>query len=236
MKKVNLTLLLAVLTASTFAQPEQRIPLIGEKAPAFTGESTMGTVNFPGDFGNSWKLILSHPADFTPVCSSELLELAYMQEEFKALDVNLVVVSTDPLSNHQLWVKGIEEIMQKDKDSVQKINFPLVDDYNLGISKKYGMIHGSASTSNKMKDVRGVFLVDPSNIIRYTQFLPMEIGRNLKDIKRTVLALQTSDNNRVLTPVNWEPGDDVLIYGSKADIRSDPDVYQLAWFLTYKKL
>ena len=142
MKNVNLTLLLAVLTASTFAQSEQRIPLIGEKAPAFTGESTMGTINFPEDFGSSWKLILSHPADFTPVCSSELLELAYMQEEFKALDVDLILVSTDLLSNHQLWIRGIEEIIQKDRDSFHKIDFPLIDDYNLVISRKYGsLIH-----------------------------------------------------------------------------------------------
>ena len=236
MKNVNLTLLLAVLTASTFAQSEQRIPLIGEKAPAFTGESTMGTINFPEDFGSNWKLILSHPADFTPVCSSELLELAYMQEEFKALDVDLILVSTDLLSNHQLWIRGIEEIIQKDRDSFHKIDFPLIDDYNLVISRKYGMLHSSSSSGNKLKDIRGVFLVDPSNIIRYIQFLPMEIGRNLNDIKRTVMALQTSDKNRVLTPVNWEPGDDVLIYGSKADAQSNPDVYQLAWFLTYKKL
>jgi peroxiredoxin (alkyl hydroperoxide reductase subunit C) len=236
MKSVKITLLLALLSASTFSQVDQRIPLIGEKAPAFKAESTIGPINFPADFGNHWKLILSHPADFTPVCSSELIELAHMQEEFKALNVDLIVISTDPLSQHQLWVKGIEEIMQKDQASFQKIAFPLVDDQRVEISRKYGMLHSPTSSVNKQKDVRGVFIIDPSNTIRFTQFLPMEIGRNLNELKRTVMALQTSDHNQVLTPVNWEPGDDVLIYGSKNDGFSDPDVYQLAWFLTYKKL
>jgi peroxiredoxin (alkyl hydroperoxide reductase subunit C) len=234
MKKVNITFALVLLSAISFAQSESRIPLIGEKAPSFNALSTKGVIKFPKDFGNNWKLIFSHPSDFTPVCSSELLELALMQEEFKALNVDLIVISTDALTTHQDWIKGLELVKYKDQDPV-KIDFPLIDDQGLDISKKYGMVHGHEDLATRVKDVRGVFAIDPDNIIRFTQFYPMEIGRNMDEIKRAVIALQTSDKNQVLTPANWEPGDDVLLRGVNDEILSDPNVYQLTWFMTYMK-
>jgi peroxiredoxin (alkyl hydroperoxide reductase subunit C) len=236
MKTIKITLLLSFLLASSiYAKDNQRIPLIGEKAPKFKAMSTMGEINFPKDFGDNWKLILSHPADFTPVCSSEILELAGMHEEFKALNVDVIVVSTDALTTHESWIKGLEQIKYKDQDPI-KIDFPLIDDQVLEISSKYGMLHTQDNSNKKVKDVRGVFVIDPDNIIRFTQFYPMEIGRNMEEIKRAVIALQTADKNQVLTPANWNPGDDVLLYNYNKSALTNPDVYQLTWFMTYSKL
>jgi peroxiredoxin (alkyl hydroperoxide reductase subunit C) len=223
------------LSAITFAQNESKIPLLGEKAPEFTGESTNGDINFPKDFGNNWKLIVSHPMDFTPVCASELLELERMQDEFIGLDVDIIVVSTDKLERHYDWIETMEEIKFKDQKSV-KINFPLVDDNSMKISQKYGMLHGQYSSIGMNKDIRGVYVIDPDNIIRFMHFYPMEIGRNIHEIKRAIIALQTFERNNVYTPANWEPGDDVLLPSYLKEELSNPDVYQLSWMLTYKKL
>jgi len=108
MKRINLTVLIILLSAATFAQNSFRIPLIGEEAPAFKANSTKGVIHFPKDFGNDWKLIVSHPQDFTPVCSSELLELASMQDEFRNLGVDIIVVSTDTLYQHYNWIEWME--------------------------------------------------------------------------------------------------------------------------------
>jgi peroxiredoxin (alkyl hydroperoxide reductase subunit C) len=164
-----------------------RIPLIGEKAPSFNTESTAGAINFPYDFGTNWKVILSHPMDFTPVCSTELIELANLQNEFETLGVKLLTVSTDPLETHKQWKKVLEQIEYKQYRR-QKINFPILDDSNLVISKLYGMIHPE---SDNNRDVRGVFIIDPDNIIRAEFFYPQEVGRNMDELLRTIIALQT---------------------------------------------
>lgn len=232
MKKIKASLFIVMLSAITIAQSAPRIPLIGEKAPSFTGESTNGVINFPEDFGRNWKVIFSHPKDFTPVCTSELLELAGMQDDFKELGVDIIVISTDKLAEHHGWVDEIEKIDFKGRGPC-KINFPLVDDHKARISYKYGMIHEYRYTT---RDVRGVFIIDSDNIIRSLQFYPMEIGRNMNEIKRSIIALQTSDKNDVFIPANWEPGNDVLLYHHDKKDLAHPDVYQLSWFLTYKKL
>lgn len=164
-------------------------------------------------------------------CTSELLELASMQDEFKELDVDIIVVSTDILITHNKWLEAMEEINFKNRESV-KINFPLVDDNNRSIAKKYGMLHEGTNTTQA---VRGVYLVDSDNTIRFLQFYPMRVGRNIHEIKRAIIALQTSEQNDVYMPANWEPGDDVLLYHHNEKVLDNPDVYQLAWFLTYKK-
>ncbi|OFY58700.1 MAG: peroxiredoxin, partial [Bacteroidetes bacterium RBG_13_46_8] len=185
-----------------------RIPLIGDKAPSFTGQSTLGEITFPDNFGKSWKILFAHPKDYTPVCSSELLELAYQQEEYEKLGVKIVVLSTDVLSMHTSWVKALEEIKYKDREPV-KIKFPLVADDKLMISNKYGMIHPSASIS---ENIRGVFIIDPNNNIRAINFYPMQVGRNMDEIKRTVIALQTIDaSENLFAPANWNPGDKLMI-------------------------
>jgi peroxiredoxin (alkyl hydroperoxide reductase subunit C) len=213
-----------------------RIPLIGEQAPSFTTESTSGTLNFPSDFGSNWKIILSHPMDFTPVCSTELIELAKLQNEFEELEVKLLTVSTDPLEIHKQWKTILEKIEYKDY-SLQKINFPIVDDSNLVIARKYGMIH---LESDNNRDVRGVFIIDPDNKIRAELFYPQEVGRNMDEILRTVVALQTADRNNVMTPANWKTGHDVLVpFPLKADMslmnKESGEYYQYSWFLIFKK-
>ena len=213
-----------------------RIPLIGEEAPSFTAESTTGTINFPSDYGRNWKIILSHPADFTPVCSTEIIELANLQSEFEELGVRLLVVSTDPLETHKQWQKALEKIDYKNYPR-QKINFPIVDDTSLVIAKRYGMIH---LESDSNRDVRGVFIIDPDDKIRAEYFYPQEVGRNMNEIIRTIIALQTIDRNKVMTPANWKTGHDVLVpFPLKADMslmnNKSGEYYQLSWFMIFKK-
>jgi len=155
-----------------------RIPLIGEEAPPFYAESTAGPVNFPSDFGKSWKVIFSHPMDFTPVCSTELIELANLQNEFDDLGVKLLVVSTDPLDTHNQWKTTLENIEYRGY-SQQNINFPIMDDSGLNIAKLYGMIHRG---TDNIRDVRGVFIIDPDNKIRAEFFYPQEVGRNMEEL------------------------------------------------------
>jgi len=213
-----------------------RIPLIGETAPSFTAKSTAGIINFPFDFGRDWKIILSHPMDFTPVCSTELIELATLQNEFEKLGVKLLTVSTDPLETHKQWKTTLESIEYKEYP-LQKINFPIIDDSNLVIAKLYGMIH---LESDNNKDVRGVFIIDPDNKIRAEYFYPQEVGRNMDELVRTVKALQITDRNNVMTPANWKNGYDVLVpFPLKADMslmnKDSGEYYQFSWFMIFKR-
>jgi peroxiredoxin (alkyl hydroperoxide reductase subunit C) len=209
-----------------------RIPLIGEDAPSFTAQSTNGTITFPDDYGRNWKIIFSHPKDFTPVCSSEILELAQMQNEFDKLDTKLVVVSADALSEHYSWRSALDTLKYKDRAPVT-INFAFIDDSNYNISRKYGMLHMPTSTE---RDIRGVFIIDPQNKIRAEFFYPMEIGRNLDEIERTLIALQTHDKQNVLTPADWKPGDDVFLPFEDHQSKTDPNVYRVSWFMLAKKM
>ena len=231
------TLLLAI---TTIAQKTDtyRIPLIGESAPTFTGQSTEGAIHFPDDYYGHWKILFSHPADFTPVCNTEILELAGLQDDFDKLDTKLVVMSTDRLSSHIQWVRSLQNIKLYDRESVT-IEFPLVSDPDLEISKKYGMLHPTYSTT---RDVRGVFIIDPEDKIGAIFFYPASIGRNMDEIKRVLVALQTTAKRNVFTPANWQPGGDVLIpspasveEAEKLASKEDPDIYSLEWYLWFKK-
>jgi len=209
MKKLTISLfffLFLACPALLLAQNSQ-IPLIGSKAPSFTAQTTQGELNFPQDFGSSWKILFSHPKDFTPVCSTELLELAYMQKELCDLDIKFAIISTDNLSMHKMWKAHLEELEYKEHGT-QKINFPLIDDSQMTISKAYGMLHSPVSTS---RDIRGVYIIDPNNVVRSINFYPVEVGRNLAEVERIVNALKTTKESMVLTPANWNPGDDVLV-------------------------
>ena len=172
------------------AQEKNRsnIPMIGEDAPKFYAQTTTGPLTFPDDYGSHWKILFSHPRDFTPVCSTELLQLARMQTEFARLGTNIVVVSTDFLQSHFEWEKALESIKDGKFES-GKINFPLVADDHFVISRKYGMMHPLVSTT---QTVRGVFIINPQNKIAAFTFYPMNVGRNLEDIKTTLLALQSN--------------------------------------------
>lgn len=249
MKKILLFALLVFSVAQLWAQDELveitakqskedrnfRIPLIGEEAPSFTAQSTNGIINFPGDYGKKWKILFSHPQDFTPVCSSEILELANLQGEFDKLGVKLVVVSTDPVETHTEWKKALEGLDYKGRPNA-KIKFPLVDDDKLVVAKKYGMIHSSTNTT---RDVRGVFIINPNDKISAIFFYPMRVGRNTDELLRIVTALQVTAKGGVATPVDWRAGNDLLVpVPPKVDPSTKvvPDgYYQLAWFMWYKK-
>lgn len=240
-KKIIISIVLFFTVIQLWSQENytSRIPLIGEDAPSFTAESTNGQITFPDNFGSKWKILFSHPADFTPVCSSELLELAQMQNEFDKLGVKIAVISTDTLYKHISWKKSLETLKYKDRDPV-KIDFPLIDDKSCYASKKYGMLHSPTST---VKDVRGVFIIDPRNKVRAIYFYPMEIGRNMEEIRRTIVALQTADSHKVLTPANWKPGDDVLMSYVKSPKDAENlasgnnnDIYWVSWYMLFKKL
>lgn len=217
------------------------IPMIGDDAPSFTAETTSGVLDFPADYGTKWKIIFSHPRDFTPVCSSEVLTLAHMQDGFEKLNTKVAVISTDDLQKHFMWKKSLEETAYKNMEPT-KIKFPLIDDSKLTISKSYGMLHLTASTT---KDVRGVFIISPDNKIAAIYFYPMNIGRNMDEIKRTLVALQTSGKGKdhVLTPANWQVGDDVLVpqfpYTEK-QLKANPDLklsyYNVGSYMWFKKM
>jgi len=250
MRKIFLLMLVTFFVTQLWAQNEDvtlsrqgkadrnfRIPLIGESAPSFTAESTNGTINFPDDFGTKWKILFSHPADFTPVCSTEILQLAKMQDEFDKLGIKLIVVSTDELETHLQWKKSIESLNLNNEESV-KIKFPLVDDDKRIIAKMYGMIHPA---SNSTKDVRGVFIIDPNNVIQAIYFYPSNVGRSTDELLRMVTALKTASADKVLMPVNWRAGNDVLIpIPPKTDAEGKPFVpdgyYNPVWYLWFKKV
>lgn len=205
-------LLFALLVQATLQLSAQkdtlsRIPLIGEEAPSFIAESTNGTINFPSDYGKNWKILFSHPADFTPVCSSEILELATMQNDFDKLNVKLVILSTDNLERHYSWKRTLETLATNGREPV-KIKFPLIDDKSRIICRMYGMISPNV---NSTRAVRGVYIISPENRIESINFYPMSVGRNMEEIKRTVIALQTTHSMQVLTPANWHIGDDVML-------------------------
>ena len=238
MKKLFLSTALFFFLVGQMSAQDIAVPLLGADAPSFTAMSTNGKINFPADYGKNWKIMFSHPKDFTPVCSSEMLELAYSQESFAELGVKLVVLSTDILEQHKTWKAALEEIHYKDRDPV-KINFPLIADNDLKVSKLYGMIHSPESVS---QNIRGVYFISPDNKIKAILFYPNEVGRNIEEMKRTVIALQTSYNTEnLVTPANWNLGDDVLIpvlsQSDKEKVGNpDSEYYQYSWFMTFKQL
>jgi peroxiredoxin (alkyl hydroperoxide reductase subunit C) len=249
MKKLILFSLLAFSVTKLWSQdpflfeepkaPEDRnfrIPLIGEKAPSFRAETTTGELKFPEDYGRSWKILFSHPQDFTPVCTTELIELADLQSQFDKLGVKVVAISTDRLATHEQWVKAMEGLTYKDRKPV-KIEFPLVADEDLSVSKKYGMIHPESNTT---RDVRGVFIIDPDNIVQAIYFYPKSVGRNTDELVRMVTALERTESDKVMTPANWRAGDDVLVPTIPSSTASQEELasegfYNLAWFMWYKK-
>jgi peroxiredoxin (alkyl hydroperoxide reductase subunit C) len=205
MKKLGLLCLSALFGIMAWSQ--YSIPMIGKTAPSFTANTTNGKLEFPGDFSKNWKILFSHSKDHTPVCTSEILALAEMEDEFKDLGVSLAVISVDDLETHHQWKKHMEEILEEGEGSAE-ITFPFIDDSDARISNRYGMLH---SWDHITRNVRGVFIIDPENVIQTINFYPLHIGRNMEEIKRAVLALQTAREENVLIPVNWKPGDDVLM-------------------------
>jgi len=206
------------------------LPVIGEPAPDFDAESTHGPLKLSG-FKGKWVVLFSHPADFTPVCTTEFLAFTAIHEELRALNVQLVGLSVDSVSAHLAWVHAVKEKM-----GVQ-IPFPIIADLTMTVSNKYGMIHkGQSSTAA----VRTVFFIDDKGIMRAMLYYPLQNGRYMPEIIRLVKALQTTDTYKVATPANWQPGDNVVVPAPKtaAEMEKRPsEGYECKdWYLCYKKI
>ncbi|NBK21577.1 MAG: peroxiredoxin [Spirochaetia bacterium] len=213
------------------------LPLIGDKAPSFHAVTTQGEINFPEDYAGKWVILFSHPADFTPVCTTEFMTFASMADEFKALNTELVGLSIDSLYAHIAWLRKIQELEWNGMKNIE-VKFPLIEDIKMDVSRKYGMVQSQSST----QAVRAVFIIDPEGIVRTILFYPASTGRNFDEIKRVVLALQKADRDHIATPANWMPGDDVIVptAGSCGTAKErmeskDADQYCLDWFLCFKR-
>lgn len=184
------------------------MPRIGDKAPEFKAVTTQGEIDFPADYSGKWIILFSHPADFTPVCTSEFITFASMQNEFTALHTQLVGLSIDGLYSHIAWLRTIKEKIEFKGLKNIEVTFPLIEDISMVVARKYGMLQPGESTT---KAVRAVFFIDPKGIIRAIIYYPLSLGRNFDEIKRVIIALQTADAYSVATPANWQPGDDVIV-------------------------
>ncbi len=214
----------------------ERLPLIGDRAPGFKALTTAGTINFPDDYEGKWVLFFSHPSDFTPVCTTEFMTLAKMQDEFKEMNVELLGLSVDSLYSHIAWIRTIEKLEWKDMKNT-KIKFPVIADLNTKVSTKYGMLQPNVSSTQA---VRAVFVIDPQGIIRSIVYYPLTTGRNFDEIKRMIKALQKSDETHSSTPANWQPGDDLIVATpvtvEEAEMAMNVEEHDvLDWFLRFKK-
>jgi peroxiredoxin (alkyl hydroperoxide reductase subunit C) len=216
-----------------------RMPLIGEKAPSFVAETTQGTVNFPEDYKGKWVIFFSHPADFTPVCTTEFMTFANMADEFKQLNTELLGLSIDSTYSHIAWLRTIKEKIEYKGMKDTEVNFPVISDLTMEVSKKFGMLQPAASTTQA---VRAVFIMDPKAIVRAILYYPLSNGRNMDEVKRLVIAMQHSDEHNIATPANWEIGDDVIIpppgsCGTAKDRvdQAGDDYNCLDWFICLKE-
>ena len=215
-----------------------RMPLINDDAPAFKAVTTQGEISFPEDYRGKWVILFSHPADFTPVCTTEFMTFASMIQEFKDLNTELIGLSVDSLYAHIAWLRKIQELEWNGINGPE-VTFPLIEDIRMDVARKYGMIQPGASTTQA---VRSVFFIDPRGKIRAIIYYPLSLGRNFDEIKRVIQALQKADADNCATPADWRPGDDVIVptAGScgtaKERVESDdPDMYCLDWFMCFRR-
>lgn len=217
------------------------MPRIGDTAPSFEAVSTQGPVKFPGDFKEKWIVLFSHPADFTPVCTSEFMTFAKMEDDFKKLNTQLVGLSVDGLYSHIAWLRTIKEKIEFRGWKNIEVRFPLIEDISMEVAKKYGMIQPGESST---KAVRAVFFIDPSAKIRAIIYYPLSLGRNFEELKRVLIGLQTADKFSIATPADWIPGEDVIVppagsCGAAEDRiqgRKDGGLYCKDWFFCMKPL
>lgn len=185
-----------------------RMPGIGEPAPSFEAVTTQGKIRFPQDYKGRWVILFSHPSDFTPVCTSEFMTFAKMTPEFKALNTELLGLSTDGLYSHIAWIRAIKEKIEWASMKSMDISFPVIEDVSMEVARKYGMLQPQESTT---KAVRALFFIDPEGMVRAMIYYPMSVGRSFGEILRVLTALQTVDRFKVATPADWHPGDDVIV-------------------------
>lgn len=215
------------------------IPRIGDTAPSFKAKTTQGDISFPEDYKGKWVILFSHPADFTPVCTTEFMTFASMQEEFKEMNVELIGLSIDSLYAHIAWLRTIKEKIKWNGMENLEVKFPIIEDISMEVANKFGMI---APTQSTTQAVRAVFFIDPKGIIRAIMYYPASLGRNFDEIKRVIQGLQKADKESIATPANWRPGDDVIIPApgscglAKERVENqDDETYCLDWFLCFKK-
>jgi thioredoxin-dependent peroxiredoxin len=190
---------------------------LGDTAPDFTAQTTEGEIRFHEWIGDSWAVLFSHPRDFTPVCTTELGYMARIKPDFEARNVKIIGLSVDPLDNHEKWAKDIEETQGAAP------NYPIIGDPDFEVSKLYGMLPADVSgdptqrTPAMNQTVRNVFVIGPDKTIKLILVYPMTTGRNFDEVLRVIDSLQLTAEHKVSTPVNWQPGDDVIIAGSVSD-------------------
>ena len=215
------------------------MPRINEKAPSFKAVTTQGEINFPEKYAGSWVILFSHPADFTPVCSSEFITFASLADKFEKVNCKLVGLSVDGLYSHIAWLRTLKEKIEYKGMKNVEVQFPLIEDITMEVAKKYGMIQPGESST---KAVRAVFVIDPKGMIRVILYYPLSLGRNFDEIYRIVVGLQTADAFSVALPADWQPGDDVIVptAGScgvaKERMSGKEDMKCYDWFFCTKKL
>ena len=208
----------------------KRMPIIGEPAPEFSAVTTHGPLKL-SDFRGKWVILFSHPADFTPVCTTEFMAFSKVNEELGSLNVQLLGLSIDSVHSHLAWVRNVKEKMEVE------IPFPIIADLDMKVATLYGMIHpGQSSTAT----IRTVFFIDPEGIMRAMIYYPLSNGRYIPEMIRLIKALQTTDKYGVATPANWQPGDKVVVPPPKtqADMaRRLEEGYECKdWYLCFRDL
>lgn len=230
---------LVLLSAATASA----IPLIGDPAPAFKAPTTQGDINFPADYSGRWVVLFSHPADFTPVCTTEFMTFAKMYPQFQARNCELIGLSIDSNYSHIAWLRTIQEKIQwKDMTNIA-VTFPVIADPMGTVAILYGMLQPNADTT---KAVRAVFYVDPKGVVRAVIYYPLSNGRNFDEIYRLLVAMQTADEYSVATPADWRPGEEVIVpppgscglAAARVAEAQKPEsgIRCLDWFLCLKKL
>ncbi len=188
---------------------------IGDEAPNFPAETTEGRIDFHQWIGDGWAILFSHPKDFTPVCTTELGYMARLQPEFAKRNCKVIGLSVDPVDDHKRWAKDIEETQGAAP------NYPIIGDSELEVAKAYDMIHPNATggkrTAADNATVRSVFVVGPDKKVKLTLTYPMCTGRNFDEVLRVLDSIQLTAKHKVATPVNWKPGEDVIIVTAVSD-------------------
>lgn len=214
------------------------MPRIGDAAPAFKAITTQGEINFPADFKGSWVILFSHPADFTPVCTSEFMTFASLEEKFTKANCKLVGLSVDGLYSHIAWLRTIKDKIEYKGMKDVEVKFPLIEDITMEVAKKYGMMMPGESNT---KAVRAVFFIDTKGIIRAIIYYPLSLGRNFDELYRALIAMQAADAFSIATPADWHPGDDVIVptagsCGVAKERMEDKNVKCYDWFFCTKPI
>jgi len=211
-------------------EPARSLPSLGEPAPDFSAQSTHGPLKL-SDYLGRWVVMFSHPADFTPVCTTEFMAFAGIADELAAMNVQLLGLSVDSVPAHLAWVRAIREKMGVD------VPFPIIADLEMQVAKRYGMIQPGMSTT---ACVRAVFFIDDKGVLRAMIYYPLSTGRSMPEILRVVKALQATDAHGVSTPANWQPGDKVVVPAPKTveEMRKrDAEGLECRdWYLCFKSL